>query len=523
MRLMLVEDSPDDAELILRELRRGGFAVEPERVETGAALSRALADGIWDLVIADYNLPQFSGLEALALVRATGLDLPFILVSGAVGEEVAVDAMRAGAHDFVRKDNLRRLAPAAQREIREAQLRGERRADEAARHLLAQAGAILVSSLDYRAMAKAVADLLAEQLGDGCLIAFTSEAQHHDFIVVGGALDEHAVARSEAALLSWIAERAEQGLGSTLDQPPLPSVLGISSCVTVPLQGRGRLLGALLLVARREHAFAESQLALLAELGRRVALAIDNAVTYERAEEAIRIRDEFLSVASHELKTPLTALRLWSDDLERRRRLGRPIDLALVEERLARMTAQIGRLEQLTGDLLDVTRLRAGQIRIEARPVDLVSLVRSAMDRFAEQAARAACALRVSAPGSLVGTWDPSRVEQICENLLSNAVKYGAGKPIDIGVTAIDGVVAVTVRDHGIGISAEDQARIFRRFERAAPRRHFGGLGLGLYIAAQLAAAHGGSISVESQLGNGATFTLRLPREAEPAARADSG
>ncbi len=127
LRVLIVEDSEDDARLLLNELRRGGYIPEFERVETSAAMKRALAEKQWDIIISDHTLPEFSGLAALAILKESGLDLPFILVSGMIGEEMAVKAMKAGAHDYILKDNFARLAPAIERELREATVRRERR------------------------------------------------------------------------------------------------------------------------------------------------------------------------------------------------------------------------------------------------------------------------------------------------------------------------------------------------------------------------------------------------------------
>src|SRR5262245_57120706 len=138
LRVLLVEDSEDDAVLIARELRRGEYAPSILRVETAAAMRAALAEP-WDVVISDYSLPQFSGPTALTLLRAAGLDTPFIVVSGAIGEEVAVAAMKAGAHDYLMKGNLARLVPAIQRELREAEERRRRRLAEEERAALEQA------------------------------------------------------------------------------------------------------------------------------------------------------------------------------------------------------------------------------------------------------------------------------------------------------------------------------------------------------------------------------------------------
>ena len=137
LRVLIVEDSEDDAELLLRELRRGGYAPESERVETPEGLDAALARQSWDLIVSDYAMPRFNGLQALKLTQEKGFDIPFIIVSGSIGEDVAVAAMKAGAHDYLMKGNTARLLPAIERELREAHMRQERRQAEETIHRLA--------------------------------------------------------------------------------------------------------------------------------------------------------------------------------------------------------------------------------------------------------------------------------------------------------------------------------------------------------------------------------------------------
>jgi len=237
----------------------------------------------------------------------------------------------------------------------------------------------------------------------------------------------------------------------------------------------------------------------------------------QRAEQealaAVRVRDEFLSVASHELKTPLTSLKLQLELVK--------AAMARSEDELARtlmpklrtMERQMVRLNALNGSLLDVTALSGGQLHVEFQRVDLPALVREAMERLAPDFARAGCEVRLDVEAQAQGWWDPMRLDQIVVNLLSNATKYGKGKPIHIRIREQDGNALLTVKDQGIGISPEEQARLFRKFERAVPVRHYGGLGLGLYISRKLAEAMGGIIQVESQQGHGATFTVTLPLE----------
>jgi PAS domain S-box-containing protein len=252
----------------------------------------------------------------------------------------------------------------------------------------------------------------------------------------------------------------------------------------------------------------------------RDALLIQEKSAREAAEEALRVRDEFLSIASHELRTPCTALRLGVGNLVRATRPEVPDSprANAMARALATLDRQTKHLEQLVTQLLDVSRITAGQLRVERELVDLVELVRHCVEALRAEAGRAGCELRLSANGPSAGTWDALRIEQVVSNLLSNAIKYGAGKPIDVEIGGGAEAARIAVRDRGIGIARERQEDIFLRFERAVSARHYGGLGLGLYIVRRILDGMGGSIRVESAVGEGATFIVELPR-AMPATR----
>jgi PAS domain S-box-containing protein len=232
-----------------------------------------------------------------------------------------------------------------------------------------------------------------------------------------------------------------------------------------------------------------------------------------QAQEAIRMRDEFLSIASHELKTPLTAVLMQAEALTRL--LHKPTAPTLPEPLLARLDrihSGVRRLDALIEQLLDLSRIRAGQLALQRDDVDLTLAVQNVARLFQDELERAGCELRIHAEASLIGFWDPLRIEQIVTNLLSNAIKYGAGKPVEIIISVGDlGRARIAVRDHGIGIAPEHQGRIFDRFERVASERNYGGFGLGLWIARQVVEAHAGTIRVWSQPGAGSTFTVELP------------
>ena len=235
---------------------------------------------------------------------------------------------------------------------------------------------------------------------------------------------------------------------------------------------------------------------------------MENAELFHQAEQAVGLRDEFLSVASHELRTPLSTMQLVLQSLQR---TARKLDSDELIPKIERLLRQVSRLAELVTKLLDVTRIGAGQLHLDVEEFDLVPVVREIVERFAEQALSAGASLRVHSPTLLIGRADRSRFDQVVTNLLSNAIKFGGGKPVDITLRGDASRLQLTVRDHGIGIAPEYLARIFNRFERAVSSRHYGGLGLGLYITRRIVEAHGGTVQVDSVPGAGAAFTINLP------------
>jgi len=229
---------------------------------------------------------------------------------------------------------------------------------------------------------------------------------------------------------------------------------------------------------------------------------------------AVAARDEFLSVASHELRTPLSTLRLVTATLSRRLTEARPDSGSDFARQIAVIDRQVVRLEALTAVLLDVSRITSGRLALHLEPVDLVTLMRDIVGRFRGDETKGAPVIEFQSVPSAVGEWDASRIDQVASNLIVNAISYGKGTPIHVSVDATDDAARFTVRDEGIGIATDQKTRIFERFERAVPSSHYGGLGLGLWIARQIVDAHGGTIDVVSELGHGATFTVSLPRRA---------
>lgn len=230
-------------------------------------------------------------------------------------------------------------------------------------------------------------------------------------------------------------------------------------------------------------------------------------------QKAVEARDEFLSIASHELRTPLTSLKLQQQILERQMKRSKDgtVPPETLREMMALTARQVDQLIALVDDMLDVSRIANGRLSFVFEDADLVSMVSDVYRSFIPEFREKGIEANFVADGEVRVSADGQRLAQVVTNLLSNAVKYGAGKPIEVSVTREAAEVIVSVRDAGPGIADTDQQRIFQRFERACSKSEASGLGLGLYISRQIAEAHGGRLEVSSRLGQGATFSLRIP------------
>ncbi|MCE4052649.1 hybrid sensor histidine kinase/response regulator [Pseudomonas sp. Au-Pse12] len=235
--------------------------------------------------------------------------------------------------------------------------------------------------------------------------------------------------------------------------------------------------------------------------------------TQNELEQAVRMRDDFMSIVAHEVRTPLNGLIL--ETQLRKMHLARENAAAFSLDKMHAMVdrdeRQIKSLIRLIEDMLDISRIRTGKLSIRPTRFDLAQLVRGLVENFAPQVEAAQSSLTLQAEQPLEGQWDEFRIEQVISNLLTNALRYGAKSPIEVRVYAEGGEAWVEVQDHGIGISEDNQKRIFQQFERVSASHVAAGLGLGLFISEQIVTAHGGSISVESRIGEGALFRVSLP------------
>ncbi len=414
--------------------------------------------------------------------------------------------------------------------------RARKRAERSAfrSSFLAEAGKLLSSSAEYESTLPDVASLAAERVADGCLV-YLLESAGPQWIV--GHLDPDAAHRAADALggtgldpLDALGIAAVLRTGSAQVREGLPDAsrhgvaraagaMGAAASLAVPLYARGHALGAIVLLARRGR-FGPEDVRLGEDLARLVSAAVDTSRLYLRAQEAVAARDDFLSIASHELKTPLTSLVLNSDSLRAAAQRG---DLQSVARKAEAVRRNVDRLSRLVSSLLDISRISAGRLDLELEEVDLAQVVRDVSARFEDEARRAGCAVRLSAPEPAVGRWDRLRLDQVVTNLLSNAIKYGRGRSVEVSVESREGLATLTVRDHGIGISPADQRRIFERFERAVSKRNYGGFGLGLWIVRQIVESLGGTVRVESVPGEGSTFQVELARLATREVQAGVG
>ncbi|WP_437708496.1 AAA family ATPase [Sorangium sp. So ce448] len=388
----------------------------------------------------------------------------------------------------------------------------ERKRAELAERFLAEASRKLMA-LGYGATLESVAQLVVPELADRCVIDVDLAQDAPGRAVTAGVPAELAGAVTDALrpLSASSLDHAEEG---DLRVAPLLDPLGVHSFLRVPLLARDRRFGVMtLLAAAPRRRYGPADLWLAQELASRAALALDNSRLFAEAQQAIERRDEFLLVASHELKTPLTSLTMQAHLLARLLPRLQRAEVApeRIDAAIQLLNRQIARLGHLVNELLDVTRLSAGQLTLARAPVDLAALARDVVERMQEQLTDARCRTQLELEGPVVGDWDAFRMEQILINLLSNALKYGAGAPIHVVVRSLEGRAVLIVRDHGMGIAETDQARIFERFERAVSVRNFGGLGLGLYIVRWIVTSHGGTIRVESKPGAGAAFIVELP------------
>lgn len=421
---------------------------------------------------------------------------------------------------------------------------GRARAETVERRLrfLDKASAVLSSSLDYDTTLARVAQLAVPELADWASV---------DILEDDGEIRQLAVAHVDPAKVEWAKELRKRHPPNPDDPTGLPAVirtgrseiipaitqemlagitdtemvqildeLGLNSVLIVPLNARERTLGAITFVqAESGRHYDDADLALAENLAGRAALAVDNARLYRDAREALHQREAFFSAISHDLRTPLASIKGLTQSVIRLLERSNSPEAGRMRERLVLVDGSATRMAAMIDELLDLSRMEAGRpFDLDREPVDLIALVRRvAAD---QQQLTQQHLIEVQATvDQLIGMWDPARLERVLANLLNNAVKYtpdGGVVVVLVILSEMDGSgnrwAEVRVQDEGIGIPAEDLPRIFDRYHRAAnASAGIPGVGIGLASAKQIVELHGGTISVESQEGNGSIFIMRLP------------
>jgi signal transduction histidine kinase/Na+/proline symporter len=401
--------------------------------------------------------------------------------------------------------------------------------EAAVERFLAEVSAQLATSLDVDATASTVVHLPVPLLAGAAVLWMRDGGERPRVWLAHGDPERERAAEPEMAAVARSLEevpfvaRAVQsrrpvtaggGEESAAWPAPIRALGPFPDSVTVPLVARRRTLGTLSLFLGPESGLhLPDDLGIAEELAHRCAIALENATLFTDAQEAIRARDEFLAIASHELKTPLTPLRITIQALRRAMVRGDPRMTPERRDQLFRTAdRQVHRISGLIDDLLDATRIGTRRLRLEPRPTDLAEAVRAVVERHGDEITHAGCALTTRLAPNAVGEWDRSRLEQVVTNLVTNALKYAPGAAVEITVEADDRTARLVVRDAGPGIAPEDQERVFRPFERAVSYLHVSGFGLGLYIVREIVAAHAGTVRVDSAPGQGAAFVIELPR-----------
>ncbi|HEX9867005.1 MAG TPA: response regulator [Candidatus Tectomicrobia bacterium] len=498
LRVMIVEDQEDDALLLLRVLRRAGYDLTFERVDTAGTMEAALDRQAWDIIIADYTLPEFNGLAALALVKARGLDLPFILVAGSIGEEIAVAAMKTGAHDYIMKNNLSRLIPAVERELREIEVRRARkRAEETLQenyqlmHAVFEgtSEAIFVKDLQGRyvvinsAGARVFGKTPEEVIGKDDCELFTAEScrgikEHDRHVLTSGETQVYEETGETAGVTrTFLATK-----GPHRDhQGNIIGIIGIARDITERKQSEEQFQ------RQRDALYQSEKLATMGQL---------------------------LAGVAHELNNPLAVVMgqaaLLSQSLRNKRQMERAEKIVQAAERCAR----------IVNNFLALARQRSPERRV----VQVNQVVREAVELLAYPLRVDSVEVEWDLATEVPVLWaDAHQLHQVVVNLVANAHQAMREVPGPRRLTVATGASAggrrvwVEVRDTGPGIAAEVEGRIFEPFFTTKPPGV--GTGLGLSLCQGIVEGHGGWFGVLRGVEGGAVFRVELPVE-EPEAPA---
>lgn len=550
LRLLIVEDSLDDADLLLLELRREGFSiVQNARVETPEGMRRELEEGEWDLIISDHKMPSFSAFQALEILKEQRVDIPFIIVSGAIGENRAVEAMRAGAHDYILKGNLARLVPAINRELREAdQRRRRRRAEQAGIRFNERLGILhdidraILAAHSTEEIATSALERLGPLLGSSQSLLLLTDRMVATRATVLAEMEwtsEEPISLFRDLQLDissifadlhqgrafWSGDSAES-MEEVLRQ--LPRTVINAEVLLTPIVHESRLLGLLVNVESADRSFSEEQFEVAGDVANQLGVALQQAFLVEqigqhaeeletrvseRTQELQDANEEleaFTYSVSHDLRAPLRSIRLHTAAL--REKFGHIVEESGGAE-LDQIVDGTNRMERLIRDLLTYSQLRHQTLRLW--PVSLSGTVSALVDRIQPELAAIGGTLAVEDALPRI-TGDQEIVSTILDAILDNALRYRApDRPLQIDITAESrsGSTRLLVRDNGTGIAPEMHERAFKIFEKGESDEQRSGNGIGLAIVRKGIERMGGTCGIRSDGKSGSTVWLEWPQK----------
>ena len=542
LRVLIVEDQPADAELILYELHREGFDPDWRRVETEPDYLACLGSPP-DVILSDYTMPQFDGLRALHLLQEHGLDIPFIVVSGTINEEMAVECLKGGAADYLLKDRLTRLGPAVQQALQKKRLRDAQRRAEETLQAEAQVSAALVrvgrelnSSLTTPAILDRLCQVTAEVLAADISTTYLWKPAEEAYMAVAGwgetpeQWQTLRLLKMPADAIAGLRVRLDQEEVVQLNAKDIPRVLptpvefyqhyGVSRVVYIALRRGTQLIGVQTASYRGQAKPLTLQQEQMARgIAQIASMALENARLLEEVERANRLKSDFLAAMSHELRTPLSVIMGYVDIM-----LDEGEHNLTADQRrfLQRVDGSARELFELITATLDVSRLEAGRMPLEIREVPIPALLKEIEAETRELQAPSGPRWRWRVAGGLPALHtDRMKLKIVLKNLLNNASKFTEKGSITVDARSRDQGIEFCVTDTGVGIAPEVLPYIFEMFRQgdSSTTRQYGGVGLGLYIVHRLLELLGGSVTVESQVGRGTTFRVWAPLEL-PAARA---
>jgi signal transduction histidine kinase len=402
-------------------------------------------------------------------------------------------------------------------------------------HFLSEASKILSSSIDYNVTLAVVAKLLVTNIADFCIIDILEghklkrlavkvsdptkqklALKMFDFIPnPKNKLAIYDTAKlGTPVIIPKATKRWLRTVSRIEEERKVIQELALNSHLFVPLKSRGEVIGVLTIASMdKNFSYSNEDAVFIEELATRIAIAVDKARLYSEAQNALQMRDEFLSIASHELKTPLTSILLNLQGVLKKisNINSKEPQIEEIRKMVELSKHQSDRMTRLINDLLNVSVASTGRLKIEKEKMDLSALVEDVLLQFKTKLESSHIKVIFKNKEKIVGRWDKIRLEQVISNLLSNAIKYGNNKPIVIELRKEEKSAVFIIKDNGIGIGKKDQEMIFQQFRRAVAPQTYSGLGVGLYISNQIVDAHKGSIFVSSIPGKGSTFTVILP------------